>query len=241
MTDTTSPEPELLAIYLRNHCTAGTGGVALLERCRRSNADNALGATLRDILAEVQEDATLLEQTMDRLGVKPSRLGSLGASVAEKLGRLKPNGHVRSYSPLSRVLELELLMAGIDARGKLWVSLNVADPARSAVTAGLDLPALAARAEQQRQRLAEHHLAAARLAFGPAIDPAQSPRGVPMTEPAAERPPTEDEPADKRPPTERKPTGVSAPEERPDEIDPDAPGRSLLDPNADAVEPNEPG
>lgn len=61
--------------------------------------------------------------------------------VAEKLGRLKPNGQLHGYSPLSRVIELEGLYLGISGK----------------------LPRLAARAERQRTEVESLQSAAAKL------------------------------------------------------------------------------
>ena len=47
------------------------------------------------------------------LEVEPSRLKIGLARAAERASRLKLNGRVLGYSPLSRVIELETLGAGI--------------------------------------------------------------------------------------------------------------------------------
>ena len=45
---------------------------------------------------------------------------SAGAWTAEKFGRLKPNGQLTGYSPLSRLVELEGLKLGITGKLGLW-------------------------------------------------------------------------------------------------------------------------
>ena len=50
---------------------------------------------------------------MDRLGVAQGRLKPLAAVFGERLGRLKLNGRLWGYSPLSRLDELELLQIGV--------------------------------------------------------------------------------------------------------------------------------
>lgn len=78
---------------------------------------------------------------------------------AEKLGRLKLNGRLFGYSPLSRLVELEALILG--ARGKLamWVALKELQPA-AARTARVDLDRLSARAEKQLLGLEQQRLRA---------------------------------------------------------------------------------
>jgi hypothetical protein len=77
--------------------------------------------------------------------------------MAEKAGRLKPNGQIRGYSPLSRLVELEGLEIGVTGKRSLWQALSHAftDDAR---LAGFDLEALVARAEQQLEGLREHRM-----------------------------------------------------------------------------------
>ena len=59
---------------------------------------------------------------MAQLSFEGSRLKELVALAGEKVGRLKPNGQVRGYSPLSRLLELETLSVGISGKLALWRS-----------------------------------------------------------------------------------------------------------------------
>ena len=55
--------------------------------------------------------------TMEALGARVDRLKAAAAWGGEKLGRLKLNGQLRGYSPLSRVVELEGLALGVWASG----------------------------------------------------------------------------------------------------------------------------
>ncbi|MEJ7570043.1 MAG: hypothetical protein WKF41_17480 [Gaiellaceae bacterium] len=84
--------------------------------------------------------------------------------TGEKLGRLKLNGQVRGYSPLSRLLELETLSVGISGKLALWRSLEQL-PEIVERLPGIDLEQLVERAQRQRAELEEHRLAAAREAF----------------------------------------------------------------------------
>jgi hypothetical protein len=93
--------------------------------------------------------------------------GSSGrlALVAERIGRLKPNGRLRGYSPLSRFLELESLALGLDDKKLLWSNLRDV-----AGTSGrlddIDLVALISRAQRQRDELEPHRVEAGRVALG---------------------------------------------------------------------------
>lgn len=98
------------------------------------------------------------------LGLEPARAKVAAGWAAEKLGRLKLNGQLTGYSPLSRLVELEGLASGINAKQALWLSLGrVRD--RDTRLGRFDFDALAGRAHGQRERLEPFRLAAAATAF----------------------------------------------------------------------------
>lgn len=69
-----------------------------------------------------------------------------------------------SHSPLSRIVELDGLITGVNGKLALWRALrDVADRDRRLDRA--ELERLMARAESQIARLHEHHRVAVRLAF----------------------------------------------------------------------------
>lgn len=152
-----------LAIYLNDHLAGATIGVELARRTAASNRDDEeFFPPLERICAEIEEDRATLEQTMKALGVGRDRLKPAGAWVAEKLGRLKPNGQLRGYSPLSRLIELEGLYLGISGKARLWKGLEttVADRVPE-----LDFAALGERADRQRTEVEQLQEKAAALAL----------------------------------------------------------------------------
>jgi hypothetical protein len=154
---------KLLAIYLNDHLAGGTLGVELARRLRASNQGNPdFGPALAEICAEVEADRETLEAVMDRLGVGRSRLRPFAAVLGERVGRLKLNGRLRSYSPLSRLEELEALQLGVAGKRRLWRALEHACPGD---LADFELDALAERATAQLRRLEALHLKAAALAL----------------------------------------------------------------------------
>ena len=160
-------EPDrLLEIYLADHAAAATAGAALARRAAQSNATNEYGDFLRGLSGAIEEDRRSLQQIIAQLGFRESRSKEAVAWLAEKVGRLKLNGRLREYSPLSRVLELEALSVGITGKLALWDSL-LAQPGVGERLSGQDLGALADRARQQREEVEQHRLQAAREAFGP--------------------------------------------------------------------------
>jgi hypothetical protein len=151
--------PGLLAIYLNDHLAGSVGGVETARRARRSNEGTEFGPPLAELCEEIESDRGTLEVVMRDLGVTRSRIKPALGWLGEKLGRLKPNGQLRGYSPLSRVVELEVLLLGISGKLRLWHLLAelVGDDASA------DFDALIARAEDQRSRVESLQLRAAHL------------------------------------------------------------------------------
>ena len=156
----TTRSDRLLEIYFADHLAASTAGLELARRSARSNAGNATGEFLGRLVVEIEEERQTLERLMTQLGLKPSRPKVVAAWVAEKVGGLKPNGQVRGYSPLSRVLELESLAVGIAGKEALWKALR-----RVAAVDTVVLEGLIEQAHRQRAEAEQHRLAAVDEAF----------------------------------------------------------------------------
>jgi hypothetical protein len=153
---------EYLRIYLDDHWAAAAAGVRLARRLVKKNRRTPWGGELAEIAAEITEDETILSQIRSQLGVSGGALKRTLAVVVEMVSCLKPNGRVWRYTPLSRVDELETLIAGVASKSKLWVSLQ---SVRAAHT--VDLASLEKKARSQLERLSVIHQAAARAAFQP--------------------------------------------------------------------------
>jgi hypothetical protein len=155
----------LIAIYLNDHLAGSTAGVELARRALGANRGTPFEAPLERLAADLDEDRTVLLDVMGRLGVAADPLKVWAGWAAEKLGRAKLNGRIAGYSPYSRVLELEVLGLGVDGKRALWRALErtAGDDAR---LTGLDLTALARRAEAQRRLIERERLRAAEIAFG---------------------------------------------------------------------------
>lgn len=155
---------ELLPIYLNDHLAAATGMRELARRSASSNRGGDYFAVLAQIAVEVEEDRESLLRVMAALGVRPDRAKVIGGWAAEKLGRLKLNGRLLGYSPLSRVVEIEALLLGVRGKLALWTvlaSLREREPR----LAELGIDDLIARAERQAGELEEQRLSAAAEAF----------------------------------------------------------------------------
>ena len=80
------------------------------------------------------------------------------------VGRLKTNGRLFTYSPSSRVVELELLAAGIVTKRSLWRSLKAVVGSHPELVAA-ELDELEAMATAQYEMVMQEHAKAAAAAF----------------------------------------------------------------------------
>jgi hypothetical protein len=143
----------LLHIYLGDHLAAITGEHELAKRCMSSNKATALGDHLEQrLIPALQEDRA-------KAGWKQG-----AAWVAVRAGRLKLNGQITGYSPLSRLLELEGLCVGAESRMCLWATLTRVSDSRPPLGV-FDFAAQHMRAQDQRGELETHRLEAAQRAL----------------------------------------------------------------------------
>jgi hypothetical protein len=154
----------LLAIYLNDHLAGATAGRDLARRAAGSNRDSTHGPFLADLADQIDADRGSLLDFMRVLNVRVDRIKVLVGWGAEKLGRLKFNGQLVGYSPLSRVVELEALSLGVRGKLALWRTLRELDLAELS-SAPVSLADLIARAEQQLAGLESHRLQAVAQAF----------------------------------------------------------------------------
>ena len=139
-----------LAIYLQDHLAGATAGLELARRAATANEESELGSELEALATEIEADRDRLRSIMDHLEVGPDHLKVGVAWTGEKLGRLKLNGQLVSYSPLSRLVELEGLYVGITGKLSLWRNLERAMGER---LVQFGLQELIERAEDQRERV----------------------------------------------------------------------------------------
>ncbi|HEY0318387.1 MAG TPA: hypothetical protein VGC49_08840 [Solirubrobacterales bacterium] len=156
-------DKRLLGIYLNDHLAGSTLGVELARRLRANNVDYPeFAEPLTLVCAEIEVDRRTLEELMSRNGIRRGKLKPAAAWTAEKLGRLKLNGQLRGYSPLSRLVELETLLLGIHGKAQMWEALKTVE---GEIAGDYDFAALTHRADRQRTRVEELHRKAGPLAL----------------------------------------------------------------------------
>lgn len=150
-----------LNVYLQDHWAVSAAGLDLAERVARTHRGEEVGPDLEVVAADVRRDREALRTVMRRVGLAPAVVRPTLARAAERLGRLKPNGHLLTRSPASDVLELEALQAVVATRRAGWVTLLALADDLARVDPG-HLEELRDRAEDQLRRLAEVHAVLAR-------------------------------------------------------------------------------
>ena len=121
----------LLGIYLNDHLAGATAGAELAKRLAGAQRGLPAGSTLAQVADEIAQDRQALLEIMTALDVPVRQYKVAAGWVAEKLGRLKLNGHLVDRSPLSDMLELEGLRLGVEGKLALWrilVAVTGAEP-----------------------------------------------------------------------------------------------------------------
>ncbi|MEV7972636.1 hypothetical protein [Cellulomonas sp. NPDC089187] len=150
-----------LRIYLADHLSGAAAGAARVQRMAESYRDTPLGPDLARLAEDIPAERDWLEDRMHAWGLPPHRLKQLATTVAERVGRLKPNGRVVRPAPMTAVLELDLMRAAVTGKRGLWETLRLyaeelgLDPARPAeliVQADQQIATLTALGERARQQ-----------------------------------------------------------------------------------------
>ena len=165
MTGSHDLERDLLRIYLADH-QAGARGVLNRLGQMKGYTDLSIAPLIEELHSEVGQEFAWVASLVTRLGLSPGFAKQAGARVGELVGRLKLNGRVGTRSPLTPVVELEVLSAGVIGKLRLWQTLiDLVDE----LPVDLDeLRALSARAERQLLNIAGAHEQLRRAAFLPA-------------------------------------------------------------------------
>ncbi|MDQ4145586.1 MAG: hypothetical protein M3198_17955 [Actinomycetota bacterium] len=153
-------DKKLLGIYINDHLAGHVAGLELAKRSASSNEGTPLGEFLATFVEELEQERAIMESALDEVDEDPNRVKTMAAWVAEKAGRLKLNGNVTSYSPLSRLLEVETMSNGVAAKMDLWSALE-----RMQVGPSGEHRALLERAERQKAQLETHRHSAITTAF----------------------------------------------------------------------------
>lgn len=138
--------------YIQHHWVASKGGVDMFRRSARSHSVPRARETLSRLADEIAEDRASLKSIMRRMGVGSVPVLQAAASVGETVGRLKPNGTLIRRSPLSDLIEVEMLATAVEAKKSGWLTLRLLADTDDRLDAA-ELDRLIERADAQRQAL----------------------------------------------------------------------------------------
>jgi len=156
--------PRRLRIYLSDHLALMVGESELADRCWSSNRDTPLGDFLDRLRVDVRGQRSVIADLLRRFDGEPSLAKTGMAWLLEKLGRAKPNDWLLSYSPLSRVVELESLAAAAQERVSMWNNLDAISTSDPRL-AGISFVHFRDQAQGQRDELVRRSRYAAAEAF----------------------------------------------------------------------------
>ena len=154
----------MIGIYLNDHLAGATAGTELARRMARSHRGQEEGEPLSRLAAEIKQDRSALLSIMASLGITVRAYKVGAAWIGEKAGRLKFNGRLLARSPLSDLVELELLRLGVEGKAAGWRTLRARADTDSRLDAGR-LDELISRARSQVDELEELRVRAASRAL----------------------------------------------------------------------------
>lgn len=158
--------PHHLDTYLADHAALILSALELAKRAKNGNPDGDLGEFLADVIPILEAERKTLKEMLRRIKGCDSPLKNLAAWGAEKAGRFKLNDSLFTYSDLSRVVELEALLAATEVKTAMWDALETLAMTRSDFR-DLDLGGFLRKNKTMAEKLRAFHRAAAHRALRP--------------------------------------------------------------------------
>ena len=121
-------DKKLLGLYLSDHLTGATAGLGRIERMAKDFTDTPVHAELAGLAGEIRRERELLKGLIRDLGIRRRPHRQAAAWLGEHAGRLKLNGRLLSRSPMTLVLESELMRAAVLAKIGGWQTLEELAP-----------------------------------------------------------------------------------------------------------------
>lgn len=121
-------DEKLLGLYLSDHLTGATAGLGRIERMAKDFTDTPVHAELAGLAGEIRRERELLKGLIRDLGIRRRPHRQAAAWLGEHAGRLKLNGRLLSRSPMTLVLESELMRAAVLAKIGGWQTLEELAP-----------------------------------------------------------------------------------------------------------------
>ena len=153
-----------LGIYLNDHLAGSVAALELIEYLSKNYPDTTLETFFASLHADISADQDVLRDLLRTFEEDESSVRKAGAWLAEKVGRAKFGLSEHQVSGTGLLEALEGLALGITGKQLLWRALQSASETTPQLR-GLDYAHLEQRAREQRDRVEEKRLLAAREAF----------------------------------------------------------------------------
>lgn len=115
---------DILGLYVSDHLTGATAGANRIERMANDFVDTPVYPLLAQVALEIKAERTFLRNLVHDLDIKQRRYRQVTAWAGERVGRLKFNGRVMERSPMTMLLETELMRGAITAKRGGWLTLR---------------------------------------------------------------------------------------------------------------------
>lgn len=148
--------PDWLPFYVRDHLAGARAGANMFARIARVHNHPQVRTEIARLGAEVRQEYRELRGIMEGLGMRratPTMLFTVAGEMAE---RLKLNGSLFQRAPAADILELEGLIAAVQAKARLWETLLAVMEAGAPLDGG-QLRRLQEQAEGQRKTIIGLH------------------------------------------------------------------------------------
>lgn len=154
---------DLLGLYLSDHLTGATAGAERIERMAADFVDTPVFAALSEVAAEIRGEHLYVRHLIGELGLRRRPVAEAVSWVGERVGRLKSNGSLLERSPMTLVLEAELMRSAVIGKLGMWQTLE--DNAEELGLDAAQFREFAQKAEHQRGVLDTVHSYARSRAF----------------------------------------------------------------------------
>lgn len=154
---------DLVELYLSDHLTGATAGMERIIRMEGDFIDTPVYKQISTVADSIRRERALLQQIIHDLGLKQKPYRQALAWVGERAGRVKLNKRVLTRSPMTLVLEAELMRSAVMGKLGVWQTLR-----DNAEDLGLDsdlFAGLVDDVEKQVSLLDEVHAYARKTAF----------------------------------------------------------------------------
>lgn len=131
----------LLGVYLNDHLAGAVGGAQRMRRTADALARTPVGPDLDRVATEVAQEREELRALIETMGFVQARPKQLATWLGERLARLVSNGRMLRHSPLTDLLEVEILRSAVTGKLGLWQTLVDLGPQLSADPGLAALPA----------------------------------------------------------------------------------------------------